>query len=170
MAKIPTHSLGQQQEPLRGVMTARQDSQTLVRNRPRPRPFWIAAALLLLAAVLLRVDWQLAFRELPLAHSPAIDEALHWEWAQALAEGRGSPERPYFRAPLYPWWLGALHAAGLGLDGLRWVGTALGLGSLLLLAGLGLRHLSRGAALWLLALGGLSGLLICSPPRPTLVP
>ncbi len=125
----------------------------------------LVACLLAALALLLRVDWQLAFGELPIGRSPAIDEALHWDWAQALAAGEGSPERPYFRAPLYPWWLGLLHAAGLGLAGLRWAGTALGLASLLLLAQLGLRHSSRLTALWLLALGGLGGAWIYYEPQ-----
>ncbi|MFA7330946.1 MAG: tetratricopeptide repeat protein [Candidatus Delongbacteria bacterium] len=128
------------------------------------RPRWIAA-LLILVAVLLRVDWHLAFRELPLYFSPAIDEALHWDWAQRLAAGLGSPERPYFRAPLYPWWLGLLQRGELGLAGLRWAGSLLGLGSLLLMAWMGARWLGRGAALWLLALGGLSGAWIYYEPQ-----
>ena len=126
---------------------------------------WWGAAALVVVAVLLRLDWQLAFRELPLSRSPAIDEALHWEWAQELAAGRGSPERPFFRAPLYPWWLGGLHRAGLSLAGLRWAGTCMGLGSLLLLAGIGARWLGRSTALWLLALGGLSGAWIYYEPQ-----
>lgn len=124
---------------------------------------WVV--LLLGLALWLRVDWHLAFRELPLYASPAIDEALHWQWAQDLAAGRGSPELPYFRAPLYPWGLGLLRAAGLGIAGLRWAGTLLGLASLGLLAWTGRRWLGRGTGLALLALAGVSAGWIYYEPQ-----
>lgn len=91
---------------------------------------FLLAALILLA---LLSDWFLAWALSPLFHSPAIDEAVHWAWAQSLALGDGSPEVPYFRAPLYPWLLGGLARLGLGLTGLRLAGVLLILGSLVLL-------------------------------------
>ena len=121
--------------------------------------------LLLALALALRMDWHLAFRELPIYTSPAVDEALHWQWAQDLAAGCGSPELPYFRAPLYPWLLGALRAAGLGLAGLRWAGTLLGLASLLLLTWTCRRCLGPRAALAALALAGLSATWIYYEPQ-----
>lgn len=132
---------------------------------PGSRRGWWIALLLCLLSLGLRVDWHLAFRELPLYHAPAIDEALHWEWAQELAAGEGSPERPYFRAPGYPWWLGLLQRGGLGLAGLRWAGTLLGLLSLGLVTGLAWRTLGRTSALWTLALCGLSGAWIYYEPQ-----
>jgi tetratricopeptide (TPR) repeat protein len=112
---------------------------------------WILSALLVLV---LHVDWHLAMSALPLYSSPAVDEALHWQWAQDLASGLGSPELPYFRAPLYPWWLGMLHRAGLGLPGLRWAGTLSSLATLALLVALIHRSHGRKAALAALLLGG----------------
>ena len=91
----------------------------------RSSPFWplsgfrLASLLALVLLLGLATDWYLSFSQSPLFHSPAIDEALHWQWAQALASGQGSPEIPYFRAPLYPWFLGGLARLGLQLSGLR---------------------------------------------------
>lgn len=87
-----------------------------------------ALALAVLVLLVLLVDWYLGLALSPLFHSPAIDEAVHWSWAQSLARGAGSPELPYFRAPLYPWLLGALTRLGLGLAELRLVGCLLVLG------------------------------------------
>jgi len=127
---------------------------------PPPSPRAVRSATLLAwilfgaLAILLRVDWHLAYGNLPLYHSPAVDEALHWQWAQDLAAGKGSPEVPYFRAPLYLWWLGLLKSAGLGLAGLRWAGTLLGTGALALLVALAGRTSGKGAALAALLLAG----------------
>ena len=94
----------------------------------RSSPFWplsgfrLASLLALVLLLGLATDWYLSFSQSPLFHSPAIDEALHWQWAQALASGQGSPEIPYFRAPLYPWFLGGLTRLGLQLSGLRLAG------------------------------------------------
>lgn len=112
---------------------------------------WILFTLL---AIAMRVDWHLAYAELPLYLSPAVDEALHWQWAQDLAQGQGSPEIPYFRAPLYPWWLGALRSLGLGLGALRWAGSLLGMAALALTVWLVMRLEGRRAALVALALAG----------------
>lgn len=114
---------------------------------------WILSALLVLG---LHGDWLVALSELPTSASPAVDEALHWQWAQDLATGRGSPELPYFRAPLYPWWLGLLNRAGVGLEGLHRSGTVLSLAALALLVGLCWRAGGRRAGLVALLLAGAS--------------
>ncbi len=129
-------------------------------------PRWIPwiSLLVLLLALALRLHWWTAFRGSPLFHSPAIDEALHWEWAGRLAAGSGSPEIPYFRAPLYPWWLGLLRRAGLGLAGSRAAGVLLGLLNLGLLFALARRRLASCSIPPLLALFGLSAALVYYEP------
>ncbi len=67
------------------------------------------------------------YRTFPLASAPAMDELYHLEWARAFARGERFVEGPYFRAPLYPWFLGALiERLGENLLWLRWVQSALG--------------------------------------------
>ena len=45
----------------------------------------------------------------PLWNRPILDEAYNDAWASRIADGNGSPELPYFRAPLYPWLMGVLY-------------------------------------------------------------
>jgi tetratricopeptide (TPR) repeat protein len=125
--------------------------------------------LALLPGLLLRADWWQAFSATPLFLSPAIDEGLHLAWAQRLAAGLGSPEIPFFRAPLYPWWLGGLSRAGLDVAGLRLAGLLTGLLGLGLLAGLAWRRLEAGARPWLLLLIGSSGAWIYFEPMLLIV-
>ena len=121
--------------------------------------------LLLLAAVLgLRLHWFASFQQSPLFQSPAVDEALHWSWANSLATGSGSPEIPYFRAPLYPWYLSLLHHLPGGLAQVRAVGVLLGLFNLWLLVGFVGSFLPTRARWWLLALGGLDACWIYFEP------
>jgi len=54
----------------------------------------------------------------PIFHEPIMDAAYHLEWARAVAAGEAfQPGEPFFRAPLYPWFLGVclkmFGAAGL---------------------------------------------------------
>ncbi len=121
--------------------------------------------LILLAAILgLRLHWFSGFHESPLFQSPAVDEALHWHWAEALATGQGSPEIPYFRAPLYAWYLSVLHHLPGGLAQVRAAGLLLGLLNLALLIFFVGRRLSSRARMWLLALGGLDASWIYFEP------
>ncbi len=49
----------------------------------------------------------------PLWNRPILDEAYNDAWAARLAAGEGSPDLPFFRAPLYPWLMGlAYRVAG----------------------------------------------------------
>ncbi|MBN1825738.1 MAG: glycosyltransferase family 39 protein [Candidatus Eisenbacteria bacterium] len=68
----------------------------------------IAAALLYRGAYL----WEASSR--PDFHLFTMDQEYHLGWAEGIAEGRWPPpfdalkDAPYFRAPLYPWFLAAL--------------------------------------------------------------
>ncbi len=74
----------------------------------------IRKRLLLRAGVIFAVAWALRFvyvlhlRGSPLADFPVLDELYHVEWARALAAGDWLGSTVFFRAPLYPYLLGAV--------------------------------------------------------------
>ncbi len=76
-------------------------------SQPSARTRWIVAALVVLA-VALRVVYVLQQQANPFFSAPLMDAAYHYQWAQALAGGEEFQEGPYFRAPLYPWFLGTV--------------------------------------------------------------
>ena len=78
------------------------------------RERWILACILV-AALALRVAYVLQSRANPFFAEPAMDAGYHLEWARALAAGREFQPGPFFRAPLYPWFL-ALCLRVLGGD------------------------------------------------------
>ena len=57
-------------------------------------------------ALLLRVVHVLFSRESPFFAAPTLDGDYHLQWARAFAAGETFREGPFFRAPLYPWFLG----------------------------------------------------------------
>lgn len=67
----------------------------------------MALGIVLLAFVLrlLHVLWM---RESPYFDAPIMDMLYHVEWARAFAAGETYQEGAFFRAPLYPWLLGAV--------------------------------------------------------------
>lgn len=73
----------------------------------RRREGWIVAGVCLLA-VALRVVHVLSMRASPYFDEPVMDPLYHVEWARALAAGRDFQPGPFFRAPLYPWFLAGL--------------------------------------------------------------
>ncbi|MFT7680416.1 MAG: tetratricopeptide (TPR) repeat protein [Planctomycetota bacterium] len=46
----------------------------------------------------------------PYFDAPVMDPLFHVEWARALAKGETFLEGPFFRAPLYPWFLGLVQS------------------------------------------------------------
>jgi len=58
-----------------------------------------------LLAFVLRLIYVLGMRESPYFDQPIMDAAYHVEWARALAAGVDFQPGPFFRAPLYPWFL-----------------------------------------------------------------
>ena len=88
----------------------------------------------------LRLAYVLAQRESPFFERPVLDPAYHVEWARALAQGRTFEEGPFFRAPLYPWWLALqLWLFGPGLLAPRIAQCLLGAATTLLTWALGRR-------------------------------
>jgi len=66
-------------------------------------------ALLVALAVLLRVVYVLQQAKAnPFFAEPLMDALYHAQWAQALAAGEDFQPGPFFRAPLYPWFLGTV--------------------------------------------------------------
>src|SRR6201999_1789632 len=57
-----------------------------------------------------------AMRSSPFFDAPQMDALYHVDWAHAFARGEDFQPGPFFRAPLYPWFLGSLlRAFGDGL-------------------------------------------------------
>ncbi|MFH0979970.1 MAG: glycosyltransferase family 39 protein [Planctomycetota bacterium] len=65
---------------------------------------------IIVLALSLRVTYVLQMRASPFFDRHILDAAYHDAWATAIAEGRTFVEGPYFRAPLYPWFLGGVYA------------------------------------------------------------
>ena len=76
---------------------------------PFPRADLVSFLGVIALAFALRVIWILQMRSCPLFEHPSLDALYHHDWAKAIAEGRTFIEGPYFRAPLYPWFLGAVY-------------------------------------------------------------
>jgi len=60
-------------------------------------------------ACLLRLVYVVQLADSPGFHFPVMDEKYHDDWAQAIAAGQQFVDGPYFRAPLYPAFVGGLY-------------------------------------------------------------
>ncbi|MGD8377757.1 MAG: tetratricopeptide repeat protein [Acidobacteriota bacterium] len=69
------------------------------------------AAALFLVALGLRLLYLHQAAAGPFWERPVLDEAYNHDWAARLAAGESGPAPPYFRAPLYPWFLAAVYRA-----------------------------------------------------------
>lgn len=78
------------------------------------------------------------YKHSPLFNYPQMDGLVHHQWAQHIAAGEGMDNRPYLRAPLYYYWLGALYwLFGPSVALARIAGCVLGAVSCYLIARLG---------------------------------
>ncbi len=66
----------------------------------------VAVAAIVAIAFILRVVYVLESRSSPLFDAPIMDAKYHVDWASAFARGEDFQPGPFFRAPLYPWFLG----------------------------------------------------------------
>ena len=67
----------------------------------------LALAGIVVGALLLRLLYLWQYRDCPTFADPIMDPLYHVEWARAFARGESfMAGEPYFRAPLYPWFLG----------------------------------------------------------------
>jgi len=62
-----------------------------------------------LFALLLRLIYLLQIYQNPTFNYPTLDAAYHDEWAQAVAQGKLAQPQAFFRAPLYPYFLGLIY-------------------------------------------------------------
>jgi 4-amino-4-deoxy-L-arabinose transferase-like glycosyltransferase len=74
----------------------------------RPARARIYLALIVLVALALRIVYVLQSRANPYFAAPQMDALYHVQWAEAWAAGRDFQPGPFFRAPLYPWFLGVV--------------------------------------------------------------
>ncbi|MFQ5807247.1 MAG: tetratricopeptide repeat protein [Phycisphaerae bacterium] len=68
---------------------------------------WLSA--IVLVAFVLRTIYILQLQASPYFSVHVMDPQYHHEWARAFAAGEVFWNGPYFRAPLYPWFLGAIY-------------------------------------------------------------
>jgi 4-amino-4-deoxy-L-arabinose transferase-like glycosyltransferase len=74
---------------------------------PFVRRDWIVLGAIVLVALLVRLIYLLQYRTCPTFADPIMDPLYHVEWARAFAGGESfMAGEPYFRSPLYPWFLG----------------------------------------------------------------
>lgn len=69
----------------------------------------MAPMLVLFLALLLRIVYVHQLRASPLFDTLIMDELYHDRWAKALASGNWIGDEVFFRAPLYPYFLGVLY-------------------------------------------------------------
>ncbi|MFT5290515.1 MAG: 4-amino-4-deoxy-L-arabinose transferase-like glycosyltransferase [Planctomycetota bacterium] len=95
-SKTTTSPAGKEAGPAAGGNRARVDRTT----------WWVAGIALL--AFVLRLIYVLQTRANPFFYEPIMDPKYHVDWARAFAAGENFQEGSFFRAPLYPWFLGGL--------------------------------------------------------------
>ncbi|NNE08571.1 MAG: tetratricopeptide repeat protein [Gemmatimonadetes bacterium] len=100
-------------------------------------------------------------RESPIYAHPVMDAGYHDQWARSLLAGAPMTDgQPYFRAPLYPYWLAALYKVSGGNHTLPRIAQAiLGIASLFLLHAIGRRLFGATTAILAVVLGVLYPLL-----------
>ncbi len=125
---------------------------------------WIAVAALIAFGFGLRVIFVIAMEDYPPHQFPIMDSAYHVGWARAIAAGEQYPplaDRPYYRAPLYVWFLaGILFLFGDGLLWPRLIQCALGAASIGLVYLVGQRAFEPRAAFAAAAIAATYWLLI----------
>ncbi|UCF33611.1 MAG: glycosyltransferase family 39 protein [Phycisphaerales bacterium] len=88
--------------------TATDDAQDAPTANSR-RINWIWLVVIFAVALCFRLIYVLQIRSSPFYGSEAMDQMYHDQWAQAFANGEAYVEGAYFRAPLYPWFLGTIY-------------------------------------------------------------
>jgi 4-amino-4-deoxy-L-arabinose transferase-like glycosyltransferase len=73
------------------------------------RKDWVWLGIVIGTALLLRVIYLLQLRDSPYFAYEILDSAYHDVWARKFAAGEPFDSGVFFRAPLYPWFLGVLY-------------------------------------------------------------
>ena len=111
-----------------------------------PSERWVVLGLALLAFAL-RALYVLDLSASPYFAAPVIDPAFHLDWAREVAAGSEYQAGPFFRAPLYPWFLAlCLKLCGGSLLGVRLLQCALGAVTTVLTYGVARRLFDRRVA------------------------
>src|SRR5207249_777 len=103
----------------------------------RPAPPWWRAFLIGLFAVALfwRVAALARLASGPLLTQLSADADVCWRWASQIRSGGWLPVKPFFLAPLYPYWLATIRSlVGDSIARVLWVQTILGAGAVVLVA------------------------------------
>lgn len=104
---------------------------------PNRYRFWLVFIFLAALALRLVYLWQQRKAD-PLFNYPVLDGLYHHQWASALAGGDWIGRETFFRAPLYPYFLGLIYKIfGIGFTWPRVIQSLLGAGSCLLISRLG---------------------------------
>src|SRR5512140_27030 len=86
--------------------------QSMTMHAPDGRSRLRDGAVVALAALAVRLVYLLQFQHSVFFTSPLLDAAWHDQWARRIASGHLLDGAPYFRAPLYAWFLALIYAAG----------------------------------------------------------
>ena len=121
-----------------------------VESRPRSVNLGFACAVgtLLVAGLLFRLAVANDLGSLAIQHLPVLDERVHDQLAQEILSSGWRPQRPFFKAPLYPYFLAASYAAfGHSFPAVRVVQAVIGALTVLVIASIGHRVGGRPGAL-----------------------
>ncbi|MDZ4723905.1 MAG: glycosyltransferase family 39 protein [candidate division Zixibacteria bacterium] len=72
------------------------------------RPSWQLPLLIFAAALLVRLVYLYQIQSMPTFDYPVMDEQYHIQVASQINSSQGFPDEPYYRAPLYPYFLAVL--------------------------------------------------------------
>jgi len=121
----------------------------------------IILAALFFLALGIRMIYLQQMRPLPFFDHPIVDAEYNDRWAEAISQGTDFQEGPYFRAPLYPYFLALIYLLfGHSYLAARWAQFLLGAGSVVLIFLLGKRTFGRIAGIISGALAAVTGTLI----------
>ncbi|MCH7689514.1 MAG: glycosyltransferase family 39 protein [candidate division Zixibacteria bacterium] len=110
---------------------------------------WLTPLLIFLAAFSIRVVYLNQISTIPTFEKPIMDEQYHLALAEQINSEEGLPDEPYYRAPLYPYFLAAVF--NLTAESVYWtriIQILLGALLPLLLYFLGLMLFNRSVAFW----------------------
>jgi len=107
-----------------------------------------SALIIFFAALILRLLYLYQIQDSPFLNYPQIDALWHHLWAQSIASGNIIGDEVFFRAPLYPYFLGLIYSIfGDGPIAPRVIQSILGSLSCVLIYFIALRLLNRRTAL-----------------------
>jgi len=78
------------------------------------RKFYITASCIFGIALALRLIYLVHLKRLPFFDHPIMDASYHDTWARDILSGKTAGYEPFFRAPLYPYFLALVYAVSKG--------------------------------------------------------